>query len=41
MPSDRIATGKYVKVTYSIADVDGQILEQNDLPVAFIHGAGE
>ena len=40
MPSDRIADGKYVKVTYSIAEQGGEVLEHNDLPVAYIHGRG-
>ncbi|MGE5154915.1 MAG: FKBP-type peptidyl-prolyl cis-trans isomerase [Bdellovibrio bacteriovorus] len=33
-----IRPGKYVSLTYSIADDAGNILEQTDLPVGYIHG---
>ena len=37
--SDQIVRpGKYVSLTYSIADEAGHILEQTDLPVGYIHG---
>ncbi len=37
--SDQIVhPGKYVSLTYSIADDTGNILEQTDLPVGYIHG---
>jgi len=37
--SDQVITGgKYVLLTYSIRDDDGNLLEQTDLPVSYIHG---
>jgi len=33
-----IRPGKYVSLTYSIADESGNILEQTDLPIGYIHG---
>ena len=37
--SDQVVRpGKYVSLTYSIADTQGSILEQTDLPVGYIHG---
>lgn len=37
--SDQVVRpGKYVSLTYSIADEVGNILEQTDLPVGYIHG---
>ncbi len=33
-----VRPGKYVSITYSIADEAGTILEQTDLPVGYIHG---
>ena len=33
-----IRPGKYVSLTYRIADRAGNILEQTDLPVGYIHG---
>jgi FKBP-type peptidyl-prolyl cis-trans isomerase SlyD len=37
--SDQIVRpGKYVSLTYSIADDAGNILEQTDLPVGYLHG---
>jgi FKBP-type peptidyl-prolyl cis-trans isomerase SlyD len=37
--SDQVITnGKYVSLTYSILDENGNVLEQNDLPVNYIHG---
>ncbi len=36
--SDTIQFGKFVSMTYVIADSDGQILEQNDIPVSYIFG---
>ena len=33
-----IRPGKYVSLTYRIADGSGSILEQTDLPVGYIHG---
>jgi FKBP-type peptidyl-prolyl cis-trans isomerase SlyD len=37
--SDQVVRpGKYVSLTYSIADLAGNVLEQTDLPVGYIHG---
>lgn len=36
--SDTIRSGKLVSLTYSIRDEGGNILEQSDLPVAYIQG---
>jgi FKBP-type peptidyl-prolyl cis-trans isomerase SlyD len=33
-----IKPGKFVSLTYSIADTDGNLLEQNDIPVNYVHG---
>ena len=38
MTSEVIKAGKFVSLTYSIADTSGNILEQSDLPVNYIHG---
>ncbi len=38
MPEEKIAPGKFVTLTYSISDGQGTVLEQNDLPVSYIHG---
>ncbi len=39
--SDIIGPGKYVSLTYSIADEAGNVVEQNDLPVEFRHVVAE
>jgi FKBP-type peptidyl-prolyl cis-trans isomerase SlyD len=37
--SDQVITdGKYVSLTYTICDAGGQVLEQSDLPVGYVHG---
>jgi FKBP-type peptidyl-prolyl cis-trans isomerase SlyD len=37
--SDQVVTdGKYVSLTYSICDDHGNVLEQTDLPVGYVHG---
>lgn len=36
--SDAIKSGKFVSLTYSICDTQGNVLEQNDIPVNYIHG---
>ena len=33
-----VSAGKLVSLTYSIADLEGRVLEQTDLPVNYIHG---
>ncbi|MEJ2529353.1 MAG: FKBP-type peptidyl-prolyl cis-trans isomerase [Gammaproteobacteria bacterium] len=37
MPKEKIQPGKYVSLTYTISDADGNLLEQNDIPVNYIH----
>jgi len=36
--SDVVQRGKLVTLTYSIADDQGNVVEQNDLPVSFVYG---
>lgn len=38
MPPETIKPGKFVTLTYSITDAQGTVVEQNDLPVSYIHG---
>lgn len=38
---ETIKLGKFVSLTYSISDTDGNMLEQNDLPVSYIHGGDQ
>lgn len=38
MNKETITTGKFVSLTYSIKDDDGNLLERSDLPVSYIHG---
>ncbi|MCP3869075.1 MAG: peptidylprolyl isomerase [Gammaproteobacteria bacterium] len=38
MSEQAIKPGKFVSLTYTIADSDGNLLEQNDIPVSYIHG---
>ena len=38
MSSDTIKPGKFVSLTYTISDTEGRVLEQNDLPVNYVHG---
>jgi FKBP-type peptidyl-prolyl cis-trans isomerase SlyD len=38
MSQETIKEGKFVSLTYSICDLDGNVLEQSDLPVNYIHG---
>jgi len=40
MSDQTVIEGKLVSLTYSIRDEQGNILEQNDLPVSYIHGGG-
>jgi len=39
MAEQRITRNKHVQFTYSITDEDGNVVEQVDLPVNYIHGA--
>jgi FKBP-type peptidyl-prolyl cis-trans isomerase SlyD len=38
MPDDIISAGKLVALTYRIEDGQGNVLEQTDIPVSYIHG---
>ena len=38
MSIETIKAGKFVSLTYSISDTEGNLLEQSDLPVTYIHG---
>ena len=38
MSAQVIKPGKFVSLTYSIADTDSNLLEQNDIPVNYVHG---
>ncbi len=38
MLKETIQPGKYVSLTYTISDADDNLLEQNDIPVNYIHG---
>jgi FKBP-type peptidyl-prolyl cis-trans isomerase SlyD len=38
MSEQVITDGKYVTLTYSITDGGGNVLEQTDLPVGYVHG---
>ena len=38
MSQEIIKEGKFVSLTYSICDLAGNVLEQSDLPVTYIHG---
>jgi FKBP-type peptidyl-prolyl cis-trans isomerase SlyD len=38
MARETVKTGKFVSLIYSILDLDGTTLEQNDLPVSYISG---
>lgn len=37
MPKEIIQPGKFVSLTYRISDADENLLEQNDIPVNYIH----
>ncbi len=38
MSIEVIKPGKYVSLTYHITDMEGSVLEQNDIPVGYVHG---
>jgi FKBP-type peptidyl-prolyl cis-trans isomerase SlyD len=38
MTEQRIAPAKLVTLTYRITDAEGRVLEQNDMPVSYLHG---
>ncbi len=37
MSTETIQPGKFVSLTYTISDIDNNLLEQNDIPVNYIH----
>lgn len=39
MTEPTVAANKVVSVTYSIIDASGEVLEQSDLPVDYLHGS--
>ncbi len=41
MSSQRISKNKAVQFTYSISDDSGNVIEQVDLPVNYVHGASQ
>ncbi|MCW9012169.1 MAG: FKBP-type peptidyl-prolyl cis-trans isomerase [Gammaproteobacteria bacterium] len=41
MPDQRISRNKVVQFTYTITDQDGNVVEQVDLPVQYVHGASQ
>jgi FKBP-type peptidyl-prolyl cis-trans isomerase SlyD len=36
----QVVSGKVVYITYSIRDVSGDVLEQSDIPIGYVHGGG-
>ncbi|MEW8323658.1 MAG: FKBP-type peptidyl-prolyl cis-trans isomerase [Candidatus Thiodiazotropha taylori] len=38
MSQETVKPGKFVSLSYMIQDMDGNVLEQSDLPVGYIHG---
>ena len=38
MPADRIEKNKVVSITYRILDEKGEVVEQSDIPIDYIHG---
>ncbi len=41
MSKEIIESGKFVSLTYSISDSDNNLLEQNSVPVSYIHGGNQ
>lgn len=39
MTRERVSQGKYVGLTYSIVDDQGNVVEQHDLPIGFVFGS--
>jgi len=37
---DKVTKNKLVTITYLIKDEDGDIIEQNDVPLGYVHGVG-
>ena len=38
MSNDVVRNGKYVSITYTIVDQTGEVVEQHDLPLGYVHG---
>lgn len=38
---ERVCYGKWVSLTYSMTDAQGQVLEQSDIPVHYVHGGDQ
>jgi FKBP-type peptidyl-prolyl cis-trans isomerase SlyD len=38
MSAEIISAGKYVSLSYAISDLEGNLLEQSELPVNYVHG---
>jgi FKBP-type peptidyl-prolyl cis-trans isomerase SlyD len=41
MSKEIIQPGKFVSLTYTISDAEDNLLEQNDIPVSYIHGGDQ
>ncbi|MEN8175337.1 MAG: FKBP-type peptidyl-prolyl cis-trans isomerase [Pseudomonadota bacterium] len=39
MTTENIKPGKFISLTYSIVDENGNVLEQSDLPVSYVYGS--
>jgi FKBP-type peptidyl-prolyl cis-trans isomerase SlyD len=39
MSDDVVSNGKYVALSYTMLDAQGQVVEQHDLPVGYVHGS--
>jgi FKBP-type peptidyl-prolyl cis-trans isomerase SlyD len=39
MSDDVVGNGKYVSLSYTMLDPRGQVVEQHDLPVGYVHGS--
>ena len=39
MSKEKVQPGKYVTITYSITDDEGNVVEQHDLPIGFVYGS--
>ncbi len=39
MANEKVENGKAVLFTYSVVDEEGNVLEQSDLPIGYVHGA--
>lgn len=39
MSKETVKPGKYVSISYTIRDGDGNVVEQHDLPIGFVYGS--